>query len=169
MDIRSEEFENLVAAYQRLVFAACFSFTKNYFSAEDLAQETFMAAYRNLNRFDGRNPKAWLVKIAANKCKDYLKSPKNQPSGEMLDLLADARGSPEEQFLEEDAAGQVKRLCESLKEPYRLVALAYFCEEQKLSELARQTGENLKTLETRLQRAKKLLRTLWKEESREAS
>ena len=43
------------------------------FDAEDLTQEVFLSAYKNLSRFDGTYEKAWLSKIAVRKCLDYLK------------------------------------------------------------------------------------------------
>lgn len=154
--------------YKGLVIAVCFSMTKNYFDAEDLAQETFLAACRNFSRFDGKNTGAWLTTIAANKCRDYLRSAAfhNVPLSDAdLELLEDRGPSPEESAERASSDSLVWRLCGKLKEPYRSVAEAYFCREKKLSELAEETGESLRTLETRLYRSKKLLRKLWKEET----
>lgn len=72
---------------------------KNYFDAEDLAQQTFLAAYQNYERFDGNNFKAWLTTIAANKCKDYLKSKTRTNvslSEKEYESLKDHGDSPEE-------------------------------------------------------------------------
>ncbi len=158
-----------MAQYQGLVIALCLAMTKNYFDAEDLAQETFFAAYRNFCRFDGSNPKAWFTAIAVNKCRDYLRSPayRNRSlSDEDMELLADGAATPEENAEMESSDSRVRRLCGRLKEPYRSVALGYFCGGKKLSEMAKETGQSLRTLETRLYRSKKLLRTLWKEEQK---
>ena len=48
--------------------------TSDYFASEDLAQETFLSVYRHLEEFDGRYEKAWVCRIATNKCLDYLQS-----------------------------------------------------------------------------------------------
>ena len=48
--------------------------TGDYFAAEDLTQETFLSAFRHMDSFTGTNEKAWLCRIASNKCIDYLKS-----------------------------------------------------------------------------------------------
>ena len=128
--IRTEEFEGFIRQYERLVITICLSFTKNYFDAEDLAQETFLSAYRSLDRFDGRNPRAWLAAIAANKCRDYLKSPARRVTSlcpEELACIEDERDSPENGAVEKDTAERVLGLCGKLKEPYRTVATAYFC------------------------------------------
>lgn len=153
--------------YKNLVITICFAMTKNYFDAEDLAQETFLSAFRSLGKFNGENPKAWLTAIAVNKCKDYIKSPfyKNRSlSEDDLTCIADTGLTPEQRTETRSSEMRVKSLCGRLKEPYRSVADGYFCKGKKLSQISRETGENLKTLETRLYRSKKLLKALWKEE-----
>lgn len=165
--IRKEHFELIAAQYQKLIFTVCLSFTKNYFDAEDLAQETFLSAYKHFDSFDGKNPKAWLTAIAANKCRDYLKNPRRNLqilTDEELNCIEDSRASPEQAVISGDNITRIHNLCARLKEPYRTVASNYFCSGKKLSEQARDTGQNLKTLETQLYRAKKLLKTMWEEE-----
>lgn len=168
--IRQDAFTEYIGQYGALVFSICLKFTRNYFDAEDLAQETFLAAYRSLDRFDGRNPSAWLAAIAANKCKDYLKSPSSHTyalSDEDWAAVEDPGPPPEETAVQQDANERAKQLCLRLREPYRRVAVAYFVQGLSLAVLAKQTGDNPKTLETRLYRAKKLLKALWKEENHE--
>lgn len=165
--IREEEFKELVSKYEKLVYTICYSFTKNYFDAEDLAQETFLSAYKHLASFDNDNPKAYLTAIAANKCRDYLKSPSRKTdslTNEELSLIEDCSPSPEQEILQKDTTERLHRLCLRLKEPYRTIATDYFYKGIKLSEISRESGRNLKTLETQLYRAKKLLRAMWREE-----
>ncbi len=162
-----QNFANLISQYEHLVFSICFSFTKNYFDAEDLAQETFISAYRSMDQFDGSNLSAWLTTIAANKCRDYLKSPakkRTKPAQPDLEVLADYSHSPEPLTLAKTEEEKVAALCNRLKEPYQTVATQYFVQDKKLSEVAKQSGQNLKTLQTQLYRAKKQLAALWKEE-----
>ena len=66
-----EPFTQMVHKYQNLVFSICVKMTGDYFAAEDLTQETFLSAYRHKEEFDGKNEKAWLCRIASNKCIDY--------------------------------------------------------------------------------------------------
>ena len=165
--IRNEQFADCVRQYQRLIFTICYSFTKNYFDAEDLAQETFLAAYNSMDRFDGKNLKAYLTTIAANKCRDYLRRAerKNVPLPEDADERVRAPdASPEEQLIDSDISTRIYLSCQKLEDPYRAVATGYFCEDEKLSDMALRTGENLRTLQTRLYRAKEKLKTIWKED-----
>ena len=48
-----ENFIRLINQYQNLVFSICLRLTGDYFAAEDLTQETFIAAYGHLHEFDG--------------------------------------------------------------------------------------------------------------------
>ncbi|WP_251862123.1 sigma-70 family RNA polymerase sigma factor [Clostridium sp. Marseille-Q2269] len=165
--IEKEQFANCIKQYERLIITICLSFTKNYFDAEDLAQQTFLAAYENYEKFDGGNFKAWITTIAANKCKDYFKS-KIRTNISLWDKkyenIKDHGDSPEETIVKKNAMERIYAVCNKLKEPYKTVAISYFCKDIKLSHLAKKTGKNIKTLETQLYRSKKLLRDLWKEE-----
>jgi RNA polymerase sigma-70 factor (ECF subfamily) len=168
MIITQEEFADCIPRYQRLVITVCLTFTRNYFDAEDLAQETFLSACKSLGGFDGANAGGWLTAIAANKCRDYLRSPARRLSAlsaEELDCVEDPGGSPTERAEENAANEKILRLCGRLKEPYRAVAAGYFCDGRKLADMAADTGQSLRTLQTRLYRAKKILKILWKEET----
>ena len=167
MVIQKEQFANYIKQYERLIITICLSFTKNYFDAEDLAQQTFLSAYMNYSKFDGVNFKAWLTTIATNKCRDFLKSPAraiDSLTEEDYECLKDKEDSPEDTLLKKHSKEQINNLCSKLKEPYKTVAVNYFCEDIKLSDMAKDTGQSLKTLQTHLYRSKKLLKVLWKEE-----
>lgn len=167
MIIDNEKFADYIKQYERLVISLCLSFTKNYFDAEDLAQQTFITAYEKIETFYGGNFKAWITTIAANKCRDYLKSPARNDlslSCEQYQCIEDQISQPEKKFMEKYSRDKVYSLCHQLKEPYKKVALNYFCNGIKLSEMALDTGENLKTLQTQLYRSKILLKELWRKE-----
>ena len=155
--------EQLIDRYQDLVFSVCYRMVNNYFEAQDLAQETFLSAYLALDRFDGAHEKAWLCRIAANKCTDYLRRQRMQlvPDGEEAMLaLPDEAPDPERQVLEDEVQEELKTACETLKEPYRAAALSYFVEEMSFGEIAEQTEQNVKTVQTRIYRAKAQLKKL---------
>ena len=167
MVIQKEQFSSYIKQYERLIITICLSFTKNYFDAEDLAQQTFLSAYTSFAKFNGENFKAWLTTIAINKCKDFLKSPArsiNSLSCEEFECLKDKGETPEGILLKKHSMEQINILCEKLKDPYRAVSVNYFCRDIKLSDMAKDTGQSLKTLQTHLYRSKKLLKVLWKEE-----
>ena len=68
-----EAFEELVRRHRARVYALALRICRNAADAEDALQETFIAAYRALPRFDSRaRVSTWLYRIATNKCYDVL-------------------------------------------------------------------------------------------------
>lgn len=166
-DNNSKMIEEAIATYGRLILTLCYSMTGDYFEAEDIAQETFVAAYKNLSSFDGNNMKAWLAKIASNKCRDYLKSAARRSIPSADEFLLETRDQepiPEEMTLQKDSERKLRNFCKKLKEPYRSIAILYFCKNQNAQEISRATGKNLKTIQTQIYRAKAMVRNQWEEE-----
>jgi RNA polymerase sigma factor (sigma-70 family) len=162
--ISQEEYlEYLIDTYQNLIYSICLKSIGNPFDAEDLTQEVFLSAYKNLSRFDGSYEKAWLSKIAVRKCLDFLKAAGRRtiPTEDIyFQQLADNSASPEETLLLSDSKEQVRFLCHRLKPPYALVAEAHFCEELSVAEIAQRENKNVKTVQTQLYRAKSMLKKL---------
>ena len=157
----NERLTQMIEKYPHLIFSICVKMTQDYFAAEDLAQETFLAAFRHLDRFDGTNEKAWLCRIASNKCIDYMKQAerKSVPSTEeMLDMQPAGYGQPENVYLEKDAYYELRIRCGSLSPPYDRMAEMYFIEGRKAAEIAELTGKNPKTVQTQIYRARAMLR-----------
>ncbi len=143
--------------------------TGNYFDAEDLTQDTFLAAYKALDTFDGSYEKAWLARIATNRCINYCNSCQQKlcfaVEEDTLDAASDTAASAEQQALDREVRRQLKENCGKLKSPYREVALAYFYEELDVAAIARQYGRNIKTVQTQIYRARDALRKLYGKES----
>ncbi len=135
--------------------------TGNLFDAQDLTQETFLSAYQRLSGFDGTHERAWICRIAVNKCLDHQKSAarKIQPAEEQTFLsLSDRRADPEAVCMFEESKKEVQRLCRQLPPPYDEIAEAHFYEEKSIKEIAEEKGRNLRTVQTQVYRAKGLLR-----------
>lgn len=155
----------LIDEYENLVFSICYKLTNDYFAAQDLTQETFLSAYRSWGQFDGVHEKAWICRIATNKCMDYLKSAARRivpMQDEELETVSEIEKDPEEHFLEQEIRQELLSRCGQLKPPYDKVARFYFYEEKKPDEIAKETGQNLKTVQTQIYRARDMLRKLYK-------
>lgn len=153
----------MLEQYQNLIYSICLKSIGNPFDAEDLTQEVFLSAYKNLSRFDGTYEKAWLSKIAVRKCLDYLKAAGRRciPTEDTyFSQLPDTSSTPEALYLKTDSDRQVYALCQQLKSPYREVAVAHFCMQLPVSEIARQMQKNPKTVQTQLYRSKAMLKKL---------
>ncbi len=167
MGTREERLSAMIDTYQGLIFSVCYKVVGDYFAAEDLTQETFLSAYKNLDTFEGTNEKAWLCRIATNKGIDYLRGAGRRavPTEDVFfEQQAEMRGTPEEICLEEEVKEQLLGYCSQLRPPYNEIAKAVYYEEKKADEIAKERGENIKTVQTQIYRARDMLRKLYGKE-----
>lgn len=148
--------------YESLIFSLCYRMINHYFDAQDLTQETFLSYYQSLDRFDGVHEKAYLTKIATNKCLDYLKRAERRviPAEDCtLEAHMETAPSLENQVLDDMVKEELRGLCRSLSPPYNQIAELHFCQGKTAKQIAEETGSKLKTIQTQVGRAKKQLRT----------
>jgi len=161
--------------------------TADYFASEDLAQETFLSAYKHLGEFDGSHEKAWICRIATNKCLDYMRSAgrrsiptadlgfesarapdERKPAGTVTagaeENEAVVRQTPESICLEREVRETLLSRCRSLKPPYDEIAKAYYYDEMDAGEIARRRGVKKKTIQTQIYRARSMLRRMYEKE-----
>ena len=158
-----EEIRIIITKYGGYVYGICLNFTKNAADAENLTQETFISAYTHPSLTDESKYKAYLAKIAVNKCKDHLKSAYMRRVYPESDLASASRhtssaGLPEKTLLEREAVHNIKKEILALKEPYRLAAILYFLKEKNISEIAEILQRPPNTVSTQLFRARNILK-----------
>lgn len=160
--------EKWIDTYDKLIFSICYKLTGDYFAAEDLTQETFLTAYQKYASFDGSNEKAWICRIATNKSIDYLRSAERRamPAQDILFETTgeETEGSPEEICIEKEVRQNLSEKCNMLKPPYDAVAREYYINELTPREIADKQNENIKTVQTRIYRARKMLKKLYGKE-----
>jgi RNA polymerase sigma-70 factor, ECF subfamily len=159
-----EAYAELVRTYRSKVFNMAYGFTENRESADDMAQEIFLKAYLALPRFRfGSSFGTWLYRIAVNHLRDFLrKRPK------VREVPLDAVGEPaaegdaiiaREREREVEARRRlVRRELASLPEKYRMVLTLRDVEGLPYEEIARVLRLSPGTLDSRLHRARKMLR-----------
>lgn len=163
----------MINTYENLIFSICYKFTNNYIDAQDIAQETYLAAFRFLRKNKKNSmehEKAWLCKIAVNKCLNY----KNKPKLEVVDLATEDIENPieyikapdnvENTVLDMDVTLYFEKCCESLKSPYKEVAKEHFILGKSADVIAIETGVKRKTIETQIRRAREKLRKIYRKE-----
>ena len=129
--------------YQKLIYTVCLQFVHEPHTAEDLTQDTFLSAFSAIDRCEPQYYKQWLVRVAANKCKDHLKSAwvrKVDTPGD--DALPEPRGAPGSDaddpavnLADRAGAAELEQLVRNLREPYGKIAVMYFLEHKESSEM----------------------------------
>ena len=137
----------LYDAYAQDVFRLALSYLYNSHDAEDICHGVFLTLVeKNITLYPGKE-KAWLLKCTANACKDQLKSHWKQNRGELSEnmIFTDARDR------------ELWALVGTLPPKYRAVIHLYYYEGYNQEEIAGILGITRTAVQTRMQRARKLL------------
>jgi RNA polymerase sigma-70 factor (TIGR02960 family) len=86
-----DAFQELVEPHRRELLVHCYRILGSLQDAEDVLQEALLAAWRALGRFDGRSLRAWLYRIATNRCLNYVRDGARRPQSVLLVEPASAR------------------------------------------------------------------------------
>ena len=151
-----EAFGQLVARYQDLVCAVSYSSTGDHVLSEDVAQETFIAAWRQLAGLrEPRRLRPWLCGIARNLARKARKARRRDELVEPGEPLAE--GNP----FDEAARGQVERLVrdalDRVPETYREVLVLYYRENQSIRDVAEALDTSEAAVMQRLSRGRRYL------------
>jgi RNA polymerase sigma-70 factor (TIGR02960 family) len=79
-----DAFQELVEPHRRELLVHCYRILGSLQDAEDVLQETLLSAWRALDQFDGRSLRAWLYRIATNRCFNYLRDGSRRPQSVLL-------------------------------------------------------------------------------------
>jgi RNA polymerase sigma-70 factor, ECF subfamily len=155
-------WERLIGAQQEAVFRLAYLLTGEADEAEDVAQETFIRAYRSLGSFDTTRPlRPWLLRIASNQSRNHrrglgrrwaamlrLAQQQGPPNG------AAHRSEPDNHWQADALRRAVQRLRPNDQE---LIYLRYFLDLSQ-EEMAQTMGIAVGTVKSRLHRSLRRLR-----------
>ena len=152
-----EVAERWMREYGDGILRQCFLFLGDRGQAEDATQETFVRAWRSYGSFQGgSSEKTWLTAIAANVCRNLLRSPWNRRRVD-LSFLEDRPVTAEE------PDDTVLQAVLSLPAKYRQVVVLYYYRECSTGEIAEMLGLPQGTVSVRLKRARERLKPMLKE------
>lgn len=160
-------FNRLVLHYQEVVYNVAYRIMGEPQSAEDIAQETFITAYQSLNSFRGGSFKAWILRIATNRCYDELRRHKRRPQSSIDEMteendsaafLRSPEDGPEQHRQRVELAVVIERCLDGLPEDQRVATVLCDVEGHDYQEIAEIMRVSLGTVKSRLSRARARLR-----------
>jgi len=158
-----QAFGELVRRYERDVFNLAYRMLNERGEAEDAAQEAFMRAYVNLDRYDPERPfKTWLLSITSNHCIDRLRRRRltwlslEEPLPPHPALTSNIPG-PEEAMLTNERNLLVQEMLAGLSPDYRLAVVLRYWYDLSYAEIAEMLGTTESAIKSRLFRARQAL------------
>jgi RNA polymerase sigma-70 factor (ECF subfamily) len=164
-----DAFAELVDLYKDKVYHVSYRMLGNRQEAEDVAQETFLRVYANLDNYDPQYKfSTWIYRIASNLSIDIIRKRKKNLSldaeitgadgMDWHDRLADASKGPEEEVLTDELQEEVQGAIMGLNPKYRAVMLLRYLEDLSLQEISEIVQLPISTIKTRIHRGREALR-----------
>lgn len=150
--------DTLIERYKNNLFSAAFNVCGNAADAEDVLQDTFLQYHLSTTQFESeQHIRNWLLRVAINKAKDVTRSfwRRNKvPLEDYTETLVFETPESKDLFL----------AVMKLPEKYRIVLHLYYYEDYSTKEISDILSISVSNVKIRLDRGRKQLRTLLKEE-----
>lgn len=158
-----DAFGQIVTRHQTLICSLAYNATGNLTQSEDLAQETFLAAWRELRQL--REPeklRAWLCGIARNTIHNRFRSLKREPvhGASGLEAAAEVPASeplPSDLAVTHEREALLWRSLERIPEAYREPLILFYRQHKSVERVAADLGLSEEVVRQRLSRGRKLL------------
>ncbi len=164
-----DSFEDLYLKYKNQICSFFYYNTSNYYVAEELTQDVFIKAYKNINGFKGKTSfKNWLYIIARNQLKDYYRKNSKKTEVELdefiMNNMISSYGNPEDEYERDLKIKSLLKVINNLKEDQRTVII--LCEFQNVSyvEIAEIMDWSLSKVKITIYRTRLKIRECLKEE-----
>ena len=158
-----DAFGQIVSRYQSLVCSLAYSATGSLGQSEDLAQETFITAWKHLSHLRERDKlRSWLCGIARNRINNFLRREGREPIREAAPLeQADQSHSPEplpiDYTMSKEEEAILWRSIEKIPEIYREPLVLFYREHQSVEAVAQELDLSEDAVHQRLSRGRKML------------
>ncbi|OGF21386.1 hypothetical protein A2316_03625 [Candidatus Falkowbacteria bacterium RIFOXYB2_FULL_38_15] len=158
-----EALDLLIKRYLKPIFGFVFSYIKNSEDAEEITQDAFFKAWKNLKKFDKEKSfKTWLFSIAKNTALDFLKKKKpllfsaiekDEKENSIIGEIPEPSPLPDEILNRADLTSELNLAMDKLSPKYREVIFLYYKEQFNFREISELLNEPLDTIKSRHRRA----------------
>jgi len=156
-------FNFLMNKYYPRVYASLFSFTKSKEDSEDLAQQTFVKVWQQINSFRGESAFfTWIYRIAINLAKNYVassgyKKQRANTSMDMLEIDISSKENIESMLIHDQAIEEVKNFINTLPESLKTAYTLREVEGKSYDEISIITETPIGTVRSRIFRARETI------------
>lgn len=163
-------FSELVELYKNRIFSMAFKYTNDYIEAQDLAQEIFVKIYKEIGSFKYNSKlSTWIYKISTNTCIDWkrkhsktkitsLNSMEEYKEDYYINKFNGRNEILEDRIINIERNKEIHKLIYNMSEIYKTVIIMYHFNEMNYDEISQALNISKKTVETRLYRARKILK-----------
>jgi len=141
---------------------------KDQKEAEDATQEVFIKIYTSLPKYENQGFKTWITRIAVNHAIDMRRKRQRRKEEMTEELESHIGGSQaddvELEVIKRERQKLVQQRLEEVPANYRDVIYGFYIQEKSYQEMASEQNVQVKTIETKLYRARLWIKTHWKEE-----
>lgn len=148
--------EKAIEMHSDILFRICFIMLGNEDDAEDAVQETFLKYLEKSPEFNGKeHEKAWLIKVATNKCKDIIRYRKKS-----VHICADYINVSYETEID-----SLSEILMKIPEKFRIVLTLYYIEDYKVNEIAKLIGKTPSAVKMRLKKGREIFEEQYRKEN----
>lgn len=164
-------FSKLVDNYKNRIYSMAYKFTNDYGEAQDLAQEIFIKIYRQIKGFQGNSQlSTWIYRVGMNTCIDWKRKTDNLKETNLTALSetklsymsrnnTSSDRSPENKAIYDEEQAELHKTIYEMSDIYKAVIIMYHFNNMSYDEIGKALDIPIKTVETRLYRARKMLKT----------
>ncbi len=162
LDGDTNAFAFLIERYKDMIFSLALKMLKNREEAEEISQDTFIKAYKNLSKFKGESKfSTWIYKIAYRSCLDSLKKQKEKYHTDPIDEITINKIKGTTSILEnierKERALIIEKCLDKLPQDERSILWFFYFEELSLKEIVEITSFSQANVKVKLHRARKHL------------
>ena len=160
--LSNREMSELMDTYSGYLLQISYMYVKDWTTAEDLVQESFIKFFRSQEQFrEESSVKTYLTRITINTCHDYLRSWKNKKqvfSQMILGKIPSGKKGLEARLIASIEQTELTKHVMQLPVIYREAILLFYYEEYTSAAIAGLLGLSENTVKTRLRRARSMLK-----------
>jgi RNA polymerase sigma-70 factor (ECF subfamily) len=160
-----ESFNALVEMYQDQVYGVALRMVRDAALAEDLAQDAFISAFRNLNQYRGGSFKSWLMRIVRNATLDSLRRTQRRPTDSLDEnmvafesQLVSDEPTPEDVAENAELGDHIKEVMADLHPDQKMALVLIDVEGYSYEDAAQAMSVGIGTVKSRLSRARARMR-----------